>query len=132
MMSTPDRHGDGKDGTGPKDEPAGSGQGGDDKHDRHEDASHLVGQALQRGLGPLCLLDETDDLGQGRVGANPRRAEQKRAGLVERRADDLIVDRLVHRQALTGQHALVQRGATLDDHAIDGHLFTRGGRGPGR
>ena len=84
---------------------------------------HLVGQALDRGLGPLRLLDEADDLGEGRLGADPRRPEGEAPRPVERRGEDLRPRLLGDRHALPGQHRLVDGGIPGDDDAVRGDLL---------
>ena len=60
---------------------------------RHEPAGDRVGQALdRRACEPCASLDQADDLREHRVAPDARRAEQERAGRIERGADDLVAD----------------------------------------
>ena len=74
-------------------------------------------------LGALGVLDEPDDLGQGGVVADGGGADQHRAGGVEGGADDGVAGGLVDREALAGEHALVDGGGAAGDDAVDGDLL---------
>ena len=52
-------------------------------------------------------------------GADTRRAEGQRAGRVQRATDDQVVGMLGDRQALAGDHALVDARSAVDDDSID-------------
>jgi hypothetical protein len=73
-------------------------------------------------LGVLCALDEVDDLAERGVGADLGRLVGERAGLVDRAADDLVADLLLHRDRLAGHEALVDRARAALDDAVDGDL----------
>ena len=117
-----DRHGPvvaGRPGQGPD----GERDGGGDEDAGHEPRRDGIGQALHRWLGALRVLDEPDDLGECGVLAHGRRAEQERAGAVDRRADDLVPGRLADGDALAGEHALVDRRFAVDDDPVDRNLL---------
>ena len=89
----------------------------------HEDRGDLVGQPLHGDLGALRVLDEADDLGQRGVVADGGGPDLDGAGGVEGGADDGVAGGLVDREALAGEHALVDRGGAADDDAVDGDLL---------
>ena len=99
------------------------GEGAED-HQGHEDRGDPVGQALHRHLGALCVLDQPDDLGEGGVVADCGRADLDGASGVQGRADDGVAGSLVDREALAGQHALVDRGGATEDDSVDGHFLS--------
>ena len=103
---------------GNKEIPDREGEQADPEDDGDEDGGDLVRQALDRGLGPLRLLDEADDLRQRRLGADPRRPERETPGPVDRRREDLRPRLLGDRHALPGQHRLVDAGIPGDDDAV--------------
>ena len=51
------------------------GERGQAQHGRHEVGGDLVGQALDRGLGALRVLDQPDDLGERGIFADAGGAE---------------------------------------------------------
>jgi hypothetical protein len=89
----------------------------------HEVAGDEVGEALDRRLRALRLLDQMDDLGEHRVLADAGRPEAEGARLVDRRPDDGVPRLLRHRDRLARDHRLVDRRATLDDLAVNGDLL---------
>ncbi len=106
----------------PEDEPGREGERREDEHRRDEPTGDGVGQPLDRGLRHLRLLDQLDDLGQRGLLADARRPQDERAAAIEGRADHLVAGALLDRQALAGQHRLVNGRAALDHDAIDRHL----------
>ena len=112
-------------GRGPDDEPGHERRDRDEHHGRHEVRRDLVGEALDRCLRSLRLLDEADDLGEHGVGPDLGGLEPERSGLVDRGADDGVAGVLGDRDRLAGHHRLVQSGASVDDDTVDGHLLTR-------
>ena len=90
---------------------------------RHEHLGDPVDGRLDRGLGALGALDERDDVGERRVGADARGAHDERAGRVERRTDDLVATRLRGRDGLARQHRFVDGRRPLDDDPVDRHLL---------
>ena len=94
-------------------------------HDGDEHAGHGIGEPLDRRPRALRLGHEADDLGEDRVPADPGRAHGQRPGRVDGRADDLVAGRLANGDALAGDHALVDRRATVDDDAVDRDLLAR-------
>ena len=86
----------------------------DDGRDEH--GRDAVGEPLDRRLARLGLGDEAGDLGQGRLGADPRRAHDQPAVRVDGRSRDVRARPDVHRHRLARQHRLVDgRRAVLDD-----------------
>jgi hypothetical protein len=63
------------------------------------------------GAGPLGLLDEADDLGEGGVGAHPGGLHHEPAVGVHRGADDLVAGPDLHGHRLAGDQRGVDRGA---------------------
>ena len=94
---------------------------GDDEDDRDEDLGDPIGQSLDGRLAALGPTHEVHDPGERGVASDPRRPHHERAGRVEGRSDDLGARGHLDRHGLAGQHAGVDRGATLDDDAVDGH-----------
>src|SRR6266542_498935 len=84
-----------------------------------------VGQALAGRLGVLRLLDQLDDLGEGRVGPDLGGPHPQGPVLVDGRADDLVAWLLVERQALAGDHRLVDLAVAVDHLAVHRHLRSR-------
>ena len=66
-------------GSGPNTNQTTNVSGGDQEHGRDEDLADPVGQALDRGLGALGVLDQLDDPRQRRVAPDARRAHDERA-----------------------------------------------------
>jgi hypothetical protein len=91
---------------GPKPQPQGECQQGDGNHRRHEQARHLVGEALDGGSTALGVGHHGDDLTQHGIAANPLGAHHKTAGAVDGTAGHPVADRLFHRQRLPGHHGL--------------------------
>ena len=89
-----------------------------------EDRRDLVGEPLHRHLGALGVLDQPDDLGEGAVGPDRGGAHDQGPGAVQGGADDRVSVGLVDREALPGEHALVDRGGAADDDAVDGDLVS--------
>ncbi len=118
-----DRHGQAA-GVRAEQRPGDEGGRGQSQHERDEPGRDPVGQALQRHLGALRVLDQPHDLGQCGVRADRGRPQDDAAGAVDGGADDGVADRLVHRQALAGQHALVDRGRAVGDDTVDRDLLT--------
>ena len=92
-------------------------------HDGHEDAGDAVGEALDRGLAGLGVLDEAGDLGQRGVGADLGGAHDQAAAGVDRRARDLGPGRDLDRHRLAGEHAHVDRARAVLDDAVGGDLL---------
>ena len=106
-------------GLGPEREPDHERERREPEDHRHEVAGDHVGEALDRRPGALGLGDEPDDLREDRVGADPRGPEGQRPRRVERAADDEVLDPLGDREALAGDHRLVDARGALGDHAVD-------------
>ncbi len=95
----------------------------DERHE-HQPERRAVREPLTRCLGVLGFLHELDDLRERGVGADLGRPDPQRAVGVDRGADDDRARRLVHRQALTGHHRLVNLGLALLDDAVHRDLRT--------
>ena len=87
----------------------------DADHGRHEHARHLVHERLDRRPRRLRLADRVHDAGVGGGGADARRPHAKRTGAVDGRAVHGVARLLLHRQALAGEHRLVQGRTAGDD-----------------
>ena len=120
-----DQHADGagqghrQPGLGAEEHPGAEGQGGHDGHGGHEPADNPVHRPLDWCLGPLGVLHQPSDLGQGRVRADPVGADGQRAGHVQRRAGHPVAFGLLHRHRLAGEHRLVRCARAVDHHAVD-------------
>ena len=110
-------------GAGPQIEPGQEGEGRQGDDHRHEDARHLVHQALDGGLAGLGLFHQADDLGQHHVLAHPGGLKDQEAPLVQGGAPDLALRLLGHRQALAGEHGFIHAGAALHHHAVHRDLL---------
>ena len=93
--------------------------------DRHEDARDAVGEALDRRLAGLGVLDQPGDLRQRGVGADLGGADDQAAAGVDGRAGDLRARRDLDRDRLAGEHAHVHGGGALLDDAVGGDLLAR-------
>ena len=93
----------------------------DDRGDEH--GRHAVREPLDWGPRYLGVLDELDDLIQRGVGSDAGRPDRQEAGLVDRRPDRRVADRLLHGNRLARDHRFVDRGGALDDRAVDGDPF---------
>ncbi len=92
---------------------------------RHEHRRHPVGEALDLGAAPLCLVDETHDLGQRRVGAHPCRLHDERSVRIHGGTDHLVARTDLDRHGLTGDHRCVDGGVSVDDHPVGRDLLAR-------
>ena len=100
--------------------------------DEHEPERGPVGEPLTGRLGVLRLLDELHDLRERRVGADLGRPHPKGPVLVDRRADHGVARLLVHRQALAGDHRLVDVAVALLDDRRRRAPWRRAERAAGR
>ena len=112
-----------KAGAGPQVEPGQEGEGRQGDDHRHEDAGHLVHQALDGGLAGLGLLHQADDLGEHHVPAHPGGLKDQEAPLVQGGAPNLAPRLLGHRQALAGEHGFIHAGGALHHHAVHRDLL---------
>ena len=99
------------------------GQHRDRDDDRDEHARHAIGELLDRRLGALRLADQPHDSGEQRRAADAGGPAAQETVVIERPGEDLRVGSLGHRQALAGQHALVDRRRAVDDHTVDRQRF---------
>ena len=111
---------------GPEDQPADERQRRQDQDGRHEHFGDAVGQALHRRLGALRLLDQADDLRERRVAADLGRAKTKQPVLLSVAPMTCVARTLLDRQALAGEHALVERRAALLDRRRRPGTFSPG------
>src|SRR3989442_448240 len=72
------------------------------------------------GRSFVSVLDEFDDLVQGRVRADARGTEAQQPGPIDRGADRGVSDLLFHRDRLSRDHRLVNGGEPPDNHPVDG------------
>ncbi len=112
----PQRHGE----LDPADEiPAQAGDERDAHHDRHEVEADPIGQRADRRLAALGLADHSDDPSQHRIAAGLSGFDAQHPGLIERAAEDAVFYIFLHRQALAGEHRLIQRRTAPHDRAVD-------------
>ena len=67
----------------------------------HKHSTDPIRETLDRRLGALRLLHETDNLMEDRIGSDFGRTKLKRTGRVERCTDDRVANLLEHRHRLT-------------------------------
>src|SRR3989442_1264622 len=81
-----------------------------DSHDRgDEHGGHAIREALDRRARSLGVLDELDDLVQGRVRTDAGGSDSEQTGAVDRRADYGISDLLLDRDRFSRDHRFVNR-----------------------
>ena len=97
----------------------------DRDHDRDEDRRDAVGQPLHRRLPRLRGLDEARDLGERRVRADLRRADDEPAVGVDRRAGDVGAGLDLDGQRLARQQRLVDGRRALHDDPVGRDLLAR-------
>ena len=107
------------------DHPAGERRDREREHHRHEDRAHRVRELLDRGARALGIAHQPGDPLHGAVGADMLGAEPEGAGAVDRAAEDGVARPLLDRQALAGEHRLVEGAGALEDLAVDRHPFAR-------
>ena len=110
----PQHKGEGLPGDGPDD----GGQQRDAHDHRHEHTGHFVGGLGDRGFPALGVLHEPDDAGEGGVVAGTGHLDVQHAVLIDAAADDLAAHGLLHRQALAGEHGLIDATLALGDGAV--------------
>ena len=98
---------------------------GNQDDNRHEVSRDHVGQALDRGAGPLGLGHHPHDLREHRLRADAVGPHYQTAGAVNRATDDAIIRPLLGGDGLAGNHGLVHRACALDDDAVHGDLLPR-------
>ncbi len=104
-------------------EPYDEGGHGDAQDNRHKVAGDGVGEALDRRLGALRLLDHADDLLQDSITAHPGGAEAERAGLIQRAASHQVSRCLHDRHWFAREHAFIDGGTTGKYLTIRGNFF---------
>src|SRR5436309_2593854 len=75
-------------------------------------------ETLDGGPRRLGVLDELDDLVQGRVRADARRSDPQQSCLVDRRANRRVADLLLHGDRLARDHRLVDCGHPPNDDPV--------------
>ena len=110
----PQHKGEGLPGDGPDD----GGQQRDAHDHRHEHTGHFVGGLGDRGFPALGVLHEPDDAGEGGVVAGTGHLDVQHAVPIDAAADDLAAHGLLHRQALAGEHGLIDAALALGDGAV--------------
>ena len=89
------------------------------------DSCKFRDEVLGAGLAGARVFNQLENFGDGRLAEFLRCADFQNARHVDATADDLVAGLCVARQALTGQRACVERGRTVDDYAVERHLFAR-------
>ena len=84
----------------------------------NENTGNLVCRPGDRGLFALRVLHKADDPGQGGVLSHTGDLHIQHAVFIDAAADDLAARRLFHRQALAGEHGLVDAALTFRHHAV--------------
>ena len=93
----------------------------DPERDRDEDHGVPVGQADERRLLPLSLLDQPDDAGvRASVGARDRAQVERRTG-VDRARTDLLALAPFDGPGLAGKRRLVEHPDARDEEPVDRH-----------
>ena len=82
-----------------------------------------IGEADERRLAVLCLLDEADDPGVGALGGRRGGAKVERGPGVDGARGDLVALLAGHQAGLAGERGFVEDGRTPDDHPVDRHHF---------
>ena len=96
---------------------------GQDRDDDQE-MRRAVGEPLRRRLRFLCALHELDDPRERGIRSNLRRPKTDRTAEIHRAGDHRRAGLLLDGHGLAGDHRFVDRGASVDDHAIDRRTFT--------
>ena len=96
---------------------------GQGDHDGDEHPGDAVGEALDRCLARLGVLDQSTDLCQRGIGADLGGPDDQPAAHVDRRPDDLVAWSLLDRHRLPRQQRLVDRAGALLDLAVRGDLL---------
>src|SRR5437867_6941143 len=97
-----------------------------DSHDRgDEHGRHPVREALDGGPRRLGVLDELDDLAQGRVRPDARRSDPQQSCLVDRCANSRVPDLLLHGDRLARDHRLVDCGHSPHDDPVNRDALPR-------
>ncbi len=125
-----DRRREGVRGVAGEQQPAQQGEERDHQHDRDEHRGDAVGEALDRSLGPLRLLDQPGDLREPGVGADAGGSDDEATGGVDRGPDDGVARPDVDRDRLTGEQREVDRRDAVLDDAVGGDLLARADHEP--
>ena len=104
-------------------EPEAEGADGESDDDRHEHGRDLVGEALHRGFAVLGVGDESGDLGQGGVGADPGGAHDESSAGVDGGSGDGVAGGDFDGHRFAGQQRGVDRRAAFLDDAVGGDLL---------
>ncbi len=106
----------------PGQQPDHEGEDRDRQHHRDEHRRDLVREPLDRCLACLGVQHRLTDPGQQGVAADAADLDDEASVGVEGAADDFVTDRLLDREALAGDHRLVDGAGTLDHTPVGGHL----------
>mmetsp|Transcript_20189 Transcript_20189/g.56810 ORF Transcript_20189/g.56810 Transcript_20189/m.56810 type:complete len:524 (-) Transcript_20189:474-2045(-) len=106
-----------------EDVPHHKGQARKEHHHGDEDARNVVRKGLDGGLAELRLLDQVDDAGEARGGADLRDAHHDLPALVHGAPHHGVAHRLGDRHGLPRQEGLVHRRGTDGNGAVGGHTL---------
>ena len=98
---------------------------GEPDHDRYEDRRDAIGEALDRCLARLRVLDQPGDLRQLGVGAHAGGAHDQPPVGVDGRAGHVVAGSDLDRNALARDERPVDRRRALEYDAIGGDLLAR-------
>ena len=94
-------------------------------NNRYKDARNFICQFLNRSFRGLTLLNLGYDTCKKRIRTNFFSNKLKAAPLIYSSGKDLIASRLLRRQGLTSNTALIDKRATCYEFSIYCYLFTR-------
>ena len=124
-----DQHGHGmQHGRMPVTDPQAPAQQGDQchhQHHGHKDRAHLVHQALDRRLLPLCRFHQPHDARQHAFRAQRGGLHQQQAFAIDGATGDALAHCLGHRQALASDERLVHVAGAFDHSAVHRQPFAR-------
>ncbi|MPM50571.1 hypothetical protein SDC9_97313 [bioreactor metagenome] len=103
-------------------QPHGGGQHGDGHNHGNKHARHLVCNAGDGRFLPLGILHKLNDFGQSGVLSHSGHGDVQHPVAVDAAADDGTAGPLFHRQALTGEHGLVDAALPLGHGAVGGNF----------
>src|SRR5512146_528629 len=97
----------------PHEPPNHKGYDGDQDHGRHKITGDDVCQFLYRRAAALRLAHHTNDLSEKRIAADALRSYREATRTVDGSAGDTAVFHLFHRNGLSRDHRLVDRGRSV-------------------
>ncbi len=95
------------------------------RHDGNENTRRAVGQPRRRGFAVLRLAHDADDLLQHAVAPERGRGDADAPAAAERAAVHRVARRLLHADALAGEHGFVRRACALEHRAVHGDALAR-------